>query len=88
MDKFNQYFENIEKQDVEYQKMCIPSINNVFFGPEMQPYVEHPLTMIVINHLLLLNNLEVKFIVNDEGKLEAKLFKSTAEHSMLSEKQK
>lgn len=85
MDKFNQYFENIEKQDTEYLKMCIPTINNVFFGPEMQPYVGHPLARIVINHLLLLNNLEIKFIVNDEGELEAKLFKSTDEHSILSE---
>ena len=85
LDKFNQYFENIEKQDTEYLKMCIPTINNVFFGPEMQCYVGHPLTRIVINHILPLNNLEIKFIVNDEGKLEAKLFKSTAEHSILSE---
>ena len=31
LDRFNNYFENIEKQDAEYLKMCIPAINNVFF---------------------------------------------------------
>lgn len=85
LDKFNKYFENIEKQDAEYLKMCIPEINNVFFNEKMQHYVGHPLTRVVINHLLLLNHLEIKFIINNEGELEAKLFKSTAEHSILSE---
>ena len=85
LDRFNEYFENIEKQNTEYQKMCIPTINNVFFNQKMQGYVGLPLTRIVINHLLLLNNLEIKVIVNNEGELEAKLYKSTIEHSILSD---
>ncbi|MBR4720707.1 MAG: hypothetical protein IK057_02970 [Clostridia bacterium] len=80
LDRFNNYFENIEKQDAEYREICIPLINDVFFNENMQAHVGSPLTNLIIPHLLILNNLKIEIIASGDGAFELKLLKSPLEH--------